>query len=302
MVLPLRFSRDRSGAAPHESQLAHTVDISPAGARLGGLREPLQPGQTIVLQRQQKRAQFRVIWMKQLASNEVQAGLEALAVDKNFWGVELPPSASDATARQAADPSTKAARTSPAVAAVAPPLSRGKSHRSGRRGHGWIAITGSLFTAATAGLWLVFALNPPPAEFRAAIPVPQAPSELLNRPANVEPAAAPAIRILPASQTSSQQRLQLAEAPRGLPLLPEPPAGGVVGKVNLKAVISKSGRVKAVEVLSGNPLLVRAAVDAMQYWRYDAHQLNGRPVEAETRVVVSFLSDDVVSISYPSTT
>jgi len=51
MVLPLRVwpgnETDHSAAA----QLAHTLDISPIGGRLGGLHNPLQTGQTITLQR-----------------------------------------------------------------------------------------------------------------------------------------------------------------------------------------------------------------------------------------------------------
>src|ERR1039458_7431819 len=90
MVLPLRvWPHDENGqnAGP---QLAHTVDISPVGGRLGGLRRPLQSGQTIMLQRGQNRSQFRVIWTKQLGPCEIQAGIESVTGETKVWGVDLP--------------------------------------------------------------------------------------------------------------------------------------------------------------------------------------------------------------------
>src|ERR1035438_6807283 len=83
MVLPLRvwpYDENGQNAGP---QLAHTVDISPIGGRLGGLRNPLPIGQTIMIQRGQNRVQFRVVWTKQLGPGEtrivVQVELDAPA-------------------------------------------------------------------------------------------------------------------------------------------------------------------------------------------------------------------------------
>ncbi len=90
MVLPLRVWPDDENGQNAGSQLAHTVDISPIGGRLGGLRHPLHTGQTIMLQRGQNRIQFRVVWTKQLAPGEIQAGIESVAVEEKVWGVDLP--------------------------------------------------------------------------------------------------------------------------------------------------------------------------------------------------------------------
>jgi TonB family protein len=88
MVLPLRvWMNERNVDA---AALAHTLDISPIGGRLGGLRSPMRPGQTITLQRGQRKAQFRVVWSRTLAPEEVQAGVEALEGGRNIWDVELP--------------------------------------------------------------------------------------------------------------------------------------------------------------------------------------------------------------------
>src|SRR5271166_1706280 len=91
MVLPLRVWLNAEGETLR-THLAHTIDISHIGCRLGGLRMELSPGQTIALQRGQDKASFRVIWSKRLAANENQAGIEALDYGRNIWAVELPPS------------------------------------------------------------------------------------------------------------------------------------------------------------------------------------------------------------------
>jgi len=94
MVLPVRVSMETDQSA--EAMLAHTVDISPVGAQLGGLRISLQPGETVVLQHRHSKGSFRVIWAREIGPAEVRAGVEWLAIDKsigtevNFWGLELP--------------------------------------------------------------------------------------------------------------------------------------------------------------------------------------------------------------------
>ncbi len=65
-------------------------------------------------------------------------------------------------------------------------------------------------------------------------------------------------------------------------------AAGVQGEVILQAVIGKDGRIENLHAISGNPLLVKAAVDAVQQWRYHPYLLNGEPVEVETQITVRF--------------
>src|SRR5437879_6904247 len=83
MVLPVKVSID------NDTHLAHTVDITPRGAQLGALRTQLQPGAIIHLQRGSKKAKFRIAWIRQLAPNEIRAGVECLHDVDNFWGVNL---------------------------------------------------------------------------------------------------------------------------------------------------------------------------------------------------------------------
>lgn len=62
----------------------------------------------------------------------------------------------------------------------------------------------------------------------------------------------------------------------------------ISGTVRLHAIISKTGQVEQLEVISGHPLLVRAAMDAVQQWRYKPTLLNGEPVEVDTTIDVIF--------------
>jgi protein TonB len=51
---------------------------------------------------------------------------------------------------------------------------------------------------------------------------------------------------------------------------------------------SKAGTIENLRVLSGPPMLVNAALDAVKTWRYRPYQLNGEPVEVETTINVVF--------------
>jgi len=62
----------------------------------------------------------------------------------------------------------------------------------------------------------------------------------------------------------------------------------IQGTVVLRAVIDREGRIKDLQVLSGHPMLVKAAIDAVSQWRYRPHYLNEQPVEVETQVTVNF--------------
>jgi protein TonB len=60
------------------------------------------------------------------------------------------------------------------------------------------------------------------------------------------------------------------------------------GKVTLKATVDKSGKVSKVTVISGNPLLTTAAVDAVKRWKYEPFELNGNPLEVENTITFNF--------------
>lgn len=60
------------------------------------------------------------------------------------------------------------------------------------------------------------------------------------------------------------------------------------GDVILKLTIDRTGRVINLSIISGDPLLTEAAMDAVGQWTYKPYTLNGEPVEVETTVKVSF--------------
>lgn len=83
VVLPVKLS------LADVTLLTYTIDITCAGARLGGLRTALQPGQTVVLHRGPKKARFRIVWVQQVTPKEIHAGVECLEPQAGFLGVDL---------------------------------------------------------------------------------------------------------------------------------------------------------------------------------------------------------------------
>jgi protein TonB len=67
----------------------------------------------------------------------------------------------------------------------------------------------------------------------------------------------------------------------------------VQGTVVLNATISKEGDIADLTVVSGDPLLVKAAVKAVKQWKYRPYLVEGKPVELDTEIRVNFeLSGD----------
>jgi periplasmic protein TonB len=62
----------------------------------------------------------------------------------------------------------------------------------------------------------------------------------------------------------------------------------VQGLVRLAAVISKDGTIQDLHLISGPPLLVNAAMQAVAKWRYQPTLLNGEPVDVDTEIDVNF--------------
>jgi TonB family protein len=68
----------------------------------------------------------------------------------------------------------------------------------------------------------------------------------------------------------------------------EAKAQGIQGAVVLRAVIGTDGAVQNLTVVSGNSLLVAAALDAVRQWTYKPYLLNGEAVAVRTTVTVNF--------------
>jgi protein TonB len=86
------------------------------------------------------------------------------------------------------------------------------------------------------------------------------------------------------SQLSEGQLLNRVE-----PVYPHIAAiSGIQGAVKLHAIIGRDGKIQSLSAVSGHPLLVRAALEAVEQWRYRPYVLNGETVEVETLITVNF--------------
>ena len=87
-VLPIRvFGLDSSGKP--FTDIAHTLDISKGGARIGGLKYSVSVGEVIGVQRGADKARFRVVWVGAPDTRcEQQAGLCCIQTDRCLWPME----------------------------------------------------------------------------------------------------------------------------------------------------------------------------------------------------------------------
>ena len=86
MVVGLRISQTEENAG---QLLVHTLDISSTGAKIGAVREYIQPGSVLLLQHGRNRAQCRVIWSRRVGPREIQMGVEFLKSGARFWELDL---------------------------------------------------------------------------------------------------------------------------------------------------------------------------------------------------------------------
>jgi len=63
---------------------------------------------------------------------------------------------------------------------------------------------------------------------------------------------------------------------------------GRAGRVELRAVIATDGTIQSLQVVSGDPLFYRSAMDAVRQWRYQPTVLNGETVEVDTFITVIY--------------
>jgi periplasmic protein TonB len=64
------------------------------------------------------------------------------------------------------------------------------------------------------------------------------------------------------------------------------------GDVVIESVIDQQGKVTQMKVVSGSPLLVQAAMQALEQWRYQPTLLNGEPVAVDMLVTLHFQLGD----------
>jgi TonB family protein len=141
-----------------------------------------------------------------------------------------------------------------------------------------------------AGKIPAITLDQPPAILTNNAPPPTVvlPATLSNLPVNIppapqgkEPAAKKQIRI---------GSLQAANLIKSVAPIYPPLAMSqhMQGTVRFSATIGKDGTVQNLQLISGNPALVKAATDAVKQWLYRPALLNGDPIEVITQIDVKF--------------
>ncbi len=70
----------------------------------------------------------------------------------------------------------------------------------------------------------------------------------------------------------------------------------ISGVVHFAVIIAKDGTMADIKVMSGHPLLIPAALEALRTWVYQTTLLNGEPVEVSTQVDVNFTLSDQLPI------
>jgi protein TonB len=65
-------------------------------------------------------------------------------------------------------------------------------------------------------------------------------------------------------------------------------ANGIEGSVEMKVVIGPDGTVQRVDPVSGQEVLLKAAIEAVRQWRYTPTLLDQKPIEAEVDVTLQF--------------
>jgi TonB family protein len=109
------------------------------------------------------------------------------------------------------------------------------------------------------------------------------------------------LRAAPESNSASgtlqpRQRVRVSQGvSAGLIISKVPPiyppsarSARIQGSVVMNALISRTGDIVSVNVISGDPMLAPAALDAVKQWKYRPYMLNGSAVEVETTVTVNF--------------
>ena len=101
----------------------------------------------------------------------------------------------------------------------------------------------------------------------------------------------PATATKPTFKTSSMlQGSLIRRVEPGYPPLAR--AARIQGPVVLEAIIGKDGTMQHLQLVSGHPMLVPAALEAVRQWRYRPYILNGEAIEVETQITVNFILEN----------
>ena len=169
--------------------------------------------------------------------------------------------------------------------------------------------------------------KPPPSRAAEDAATTQIPDEVIRRPLTAQPTerdnasaetpspAAPTNEDIPVIAASSSTPIDLGKVIEAEPVVPrlsvpisQGTSGGVLvhkvqpvypaearrlhvaGSVVIDAVVNVEGQVDELKLVSGDPLLSAAALDAVRKWEYSPYLLNGKPIPRQTRITISFIA------------
>jgi TonB family protein len=121
-----------------------------------------------------------------------------------------------------------------------------------------------------------------PIAFGALSAVPRLAQAETNSTASAQVEESGQVRVPP----EEMKKFVLKKVPPSYPELAK--KAGIQGKVVLNATISKEGDISNLQIVSGHPQLVEAAIEAVKQWKYRPYLQDGEPVEVTTEITVYF--------------
>ena len=110
-----------------------------------------------------------------------------------------------------------------------------------------------------------------------------------NFTASAVPAGHSAMRPIVSETPNPETVLSAKLIKRVDPIYPDlARSADLSGNVVLNAQIDETGKVRAVRAISGDPVLVHAAVDAVRQWEYRPSLVNGQPRPSNARIAINF--------------
>jgi protein TonB len=115
--------------------------------------------------------------------------------------------------------------------------------------------------------------------------------EIVGRPVVTKgPAPVPAVIATPREPMRVSGGVQMAKLVKQvIPIYPPmAKTARISGIVHLIGIIAKDGTIRNLQLISGHPMLTRAAMDAVAQWVYRPTLLSGEPVEVICPIDVNF--------------
>jgi TonB family protein len=121
-----------------------------------------------------------------------------------------------------------------------------------------------------------------------------------SKPEVSHESASSAATTSPASDSGDSTVLKAIYAPNAV--YPRKAADeNIQGQVWVKLSISETGDVEKVDVVSGNPILADAAVEAYKKWKFRPYIKGGKPVKVSVKLPMDFAARDQIKDTVPPT-